>query len=226
MILALVAVAAFLIGRRSEGPPLADAPPPLAPQSHAPHSLAPPPLVRPPLATAPLTPAPAAPANAVPVAAPPVAIQTAPALARAQAEIPRSREPHSTAAQREPALHLRPEQVRAVRQIVRTARVQVDRSAAPRALGRPAYGPRAGPSGRVVQLGAYRSVAEAEASAQAFRYKYRGLLEPLPKAVLPFRLRNSNRMFYRVQFVTPSQVYSEVTCQRLRAAGKSCIVIY
>ena len=119
-------------------------------------------------------------------------------------------------------LHLRPGQVRAVRRIASSAHVRVHRHAVPRVT----YSPRVGLPGRVVQLGAYNSVRDAEAAAVKFRYKYRGLLEALPKAVLPFRLKGSRKMFYRVQFVTPSQAYAEVTCQRLRAAKKTCIVVY
>jgi len=197
VIVALVATAALLLGRKGEAPPV--------------------PKSAPPLATAPLVPArPAQPAIATP---PPQ--QTAPALARADAE-----SLHASAAPRAaPVLHLRPEQLRDVRRIARAARVRVHHNKVPKAV-RQAYSPRVGPPGLVVQLGAYRTVAEAEAAAQKFRYKYRGLLAPLHKAVLPFRPKNSRKFFYRVQFVTPSQAYAEVTCQRLRAAEKTCIVVY
>jgi len=120
-------------------------------------------------------------------------------------------------------LHLRSEQVRAIKRIAAAGRVTVHHGASPT---QPAYSPRIAASGRVVQLGAYRTVREAEAAAQLFRYKYRGLLESLPKAVLPFRPKGTRRMFYRVQFIVPSQAYAEVTCQRLRAAAKTCIVVY
>jgi len=197
LIMALVAAGAFFLGRKDEAPP---------------------PMKRvPPLATTPL--APARPALEDVSATAPQA--TAPALARADAESVRQ----GAAPRPAPVLHLRPEQVRAVRRIAQAARVEVHRNTLPEAL-RQAYSPRVGAPGLVVQLGAYRTVAEAEAAAQKFRYKYRGLLEPLPKAVMPFRPKDSRRMFYRVQFVTPSQAYAEVTCQRLRAAEKTCIVVY
>lgn len=200
IVVALVAAAGFLLGRRSEEPP---------------------PLATTPLATTPLAPARPAPAIAAPVVDPPLQTEVAPALARVEAE--RSR---SQIAQAPPVLQLRPEQLRAVRQIAEEAEVAGRRNQASRAAVRPAFSPRIAPPGRAVQLGAYRSVAEAEAAAQAFRYKYRGLLATLPKAVLPFRPKSGRRMFYRVQFVTPSQAYAEVTCQRLRAAAKTCLVIY
>ncbi|MEO6247823.1 MAG: SPOR domain-containing protein [Sphingomicrobium sp.] len=191
----LIAAGAFLLGRKSEVIPVA--------------------TVEAPLASTPL--APARPAAPLPLTSPAPATSP-PALARAEAATSRGRAA-------EPVLHLRAEQVRAVRSIARQAKIAVHRNSVPHAV-RQAYSPRIAAPGRVVQLGAYRSVAEAEDAAQRFRYKYRGLLAPLPKAVLPFRPKNARRMFYRVQFVTPSQAYAEVTCQRLRAAAKTCIVVY
>ena len=95
------------------------------------------------------------------------------------------------------------------------------------AAARPAvFTPRLAPPGRVVQLGAYGTMEQAEAAAVVFRFRYRGLLQSLPQAVIPFRPPGSAKLFYRVQFIVPSQAYAEVTCQRLRAAAKSCIVVY
>ena len=205
LILALVSAGAFVLGRGSDttsatAPPVAVSLPPAR------------------SVTAPI---------AAPVAAPsaePVG-KTPPALARA-AEEPRTanRVDRVVKLSAPPSggLHLSNDQIRAVRKIVREAQVNVHHGEAPRV----AFSPKAAPSGRVVQLGAYHSVREAEAAAQLFRYKYRGLLASLPKAVLPFRPKGARKMFYRVQFVTPSQAYSEVTCQRLRAAAKTCIVVY
>ncbi|MEO7786787.1 MAG: hypothetical protein ABIR77_03040 [Sphingomicrobium sp.] len=206
----LIALAGFLVGRRSDAPAL-----PPAPR-----------LTIPSVAASPLAPVGAAtPADSPRAAA--LERQTAPALARVEAQSSASRPAATpTATATAPALRLRPEQLRAVRQIVRAGRVDIHSSATPRVATQQAFSPSVGDSGRVVQLGAYRSVAEAESAAKAFRYKYRGLLEALPKAVLPFRPTHSSRIFYRVQFVTPSQAYAEVTCQRLRAAAKTCIVLY
>ena len=203
LILALASAGAFVLGRGSEQapprPPFAISLPPARP-------------------AAPLT-APVAAATPTPLTA-----TTPPALARAAQE---PRPAAKVVGVLEPAapsggLHLSTEQIRAVRKIVRDAQINVHRGEAVRV----AYSPKIAPPGRVVQLGAYHSASEAEAAAQLFRYKYRGLLEALPKAVLPFRPKGTRRMFYRVQFVTPSQAYAEVTCQRLRAAAKTCIVVY
>lgn len=203
LILALVSAGAFVLGRGSEQTP----PPPIA------------------------VPLPRAQPAITPEAttdAPTTVAKTPPALARA------TEEPRTvtkvvrvmTPAPANAGLHLTNEQIRAVRKIAREAQVNVHRGEATKVALRPAYSPKLAPSGRVVQLGAYHSVREAEAAAELFRYKYRGLLASLPKAVLPFRPNGARRKFYRVQFVTPSQAYSEVTCQRLRAAAKTCIVVY
>jgi hypothetical protein len=205
LILALVSAGAFVLGLGSDTS--SPTPPPVAVS---------------------LPPArPATPPIAVPVASPAVEPvgKTPPALARA-AEEPRaaSRAIRIIAVPARPngGLHLSNDQIRAVRKIVREAQVDIHRGETPPV----AFSPKVAPSGRVVQLGAYQSIREAEAAAQLFRYKYRGLLASLPKAVLPFRPKGARKMFYRVQFVTPSQAYSEVTCQRLRAAAKTCIVVY
>lgn len=130
------------------------------------------------------------------------------------------------------APHPIPSQVREMQRVVHLERDRVERErvrvAANARLKRalPRYAPTLAPPGRVVQLGAYASVDEAESAAQLFRYRYRGLLAQIPKAVTPYRPAGSPKMFYRVQFIAPSQAYAEVTCQRLRAAGKSCMVIY
>ena len=206
LILALVSAGAFVLGRGSE-----QAPTPVAVSLPPAQPVAPP--AAPVLATAPASAS---------------VGKTPPALARA-AEVP---PPVSKLVRVVPpaapntGLHLRTDQIRAVRKIVREAQVNVHRGEPARVAMRPAYSPKIAPSGRVVQLGAYHSVREAEAAARLFRYKYRGLLAPLPKAVLPFRPKGTRKMFYRVQFVTPSQAYAEVTCQRLRAAAKTCIVVY
>jgi hypothetical protein len=207
LILALVSAGAFVLGRGSGQTPL-----------------------RPPVAVS-LPSAQPAPQTA-PVAATtptPPAAKTPPALARAAEEPRPTTKVVRVIASARPSsgLHLSNEQIRAVRRIVKEAQVNVHRGDLPRvATAKSAYSPTVAQSGRVVQLGAYQSVHEAEAAAQLFRYKYRGLLEALPKAVLPFRPKATRKLFYRVQFITPSQAYSEVTCQRLRAAAKTCIVVY
>jgi hypothetical protein len=212
LILALVAAGAFVLGKGSD-PVTPATTPVVVPMPRAAPAALPPPLAPPAVAASGATP---------------------PALARVAGNEPAGTVPpavtrvvHVVDARPAEGLHLTDAQVVALRKIAREAEVNVHRNQQAKATPpRVAFAPRVGPSGRVVQLGAYNSARDAEAAAQLFRYKYRGLLATLPKAVLPFRPKGTRRMFYRVQFVTPSQAYSEVTCQRLRAAAKTCIVLY
>ncbi|MCA1653199.1 MAG: hypothetical protein ABR588_03250 [Sphingomicrobium sp.] len=194
--LGAVAVAAFLLDRAISPPPPAMIAPP-------------PPLVRPvPVVVAP----PIASAGAT-------ASATAPALSRAAREKSAAAAPHPM-----------PEQLRAAQQLADARRAEIRREEAAQAVAppppTPAFSPSLAPSGQVVQLGTYATAREAEAAAQRFRFRYRGLLDTLPKAVLPYRPAGGHKSYYRVQFVAPNQAYAEVTCQRLRAAHKTCIVIY
>ena len=142
---------------------------------------------------------------------------TAPALARADRE----------AATVDAAPHPMPEQIRAAQDIAERVRAnrKIVAPPPPPPPPPPAYTPSVGPPGTVIQLGSYATTAEAEAAAQLFRYRYRGLLAAIPKAVLPYRPRGTKKLFYRVQFIAPSQVYADVACERIRDAGKSCLVI-
>lgn len=212
LILTLVAAGAFVLGKGSDPVPPASAPVAVPMPRAAPVDLPPS----------------AAPPNApVPGATPPALARVAGNNDSGMAPPAVTRVIHVVEARPAGGLHLTDAQVAALRKIAREAEVNVHRNQQVTATSpRVAYAPRIGPSGRVVQLGAYNSARDAEAAAQLFRYKYRGLLATLPKAVLPFRPKGTRRMFYRVQFVTPSQAYAEVTCQRLRAAAKTCIVLY
>lgn len=84
-------------------------------------------------------------------------------------------------------------------------------------------------SGRVVQLGAFPSRAQAEASWRRVttRYPY---LATKPKMVNTVDVRamgggRPTRM-YRLQLGTSSQAQSVVICQQLERAGQSCVVVY
>ena len=100
------------------------------------------------------------------------------------------------------------------------------------AARRLAYGQRIGrqpfvaaPSlGRTVQLGSFPNVGQARWAARVFRYRYQGLLAQLPQRLMLVRLNGSQRSYYKVQFFPPNELYAKVTCQRIRRAGKGCIV--
>ena len=89
----------------------------------------------------------------------------------------------------------------------------------------PAYEPRAwqsGVPGRIIQVGAFRTAAQANAEWRRVYYRY-PLLRPLPPRVVRSRIRGQT--FYRLQLGTFSQAHSELLCQRLRAIGEGCIVL-
>lgn len=160
----------------------------------------------------------------------PAAPPLAPALRHGTGDAMGAAPALSRAAREEAAAapHPMPEQLRAARKIAETRRIEVAREQRelPPPPPTPALAPRLAPSGRVIQLGAYDSAREAEAAAQLFRYRYRGLLETLPKAVSPSKAAGSEKYYYRVQFIAPAQANAEIICQRLRVVKQRCIVIY
>lgn len=160
-----------------------------------------------------------------PSGAPPAPAKvTAPALSRF------AREEAAAAVDQAAPPAPRPAQLIAARRIADNRREELRREevaslAAERAKLRP-IAPRLAPPGRVVFLGTFATKQQGEAAAKRYRFRYRGLLATLPKAVTPFKPTGTAPIVYRVQFVVPNQAYAEITCQRLRAAGKSCTVIY
>lgn len=101
---------------------------------------------------------------------------------------------------------------------------QRQRARAP-AAATPAYEPRAwnsGVRGRIIQLGAYRTSAQAQAEWRRVYSRY-PLLRPLSPRVLKSRVRG--RTYYRLQLGTFSHAHSELLCQRLRTLGEGCMVL-
>lgn len=91
--------------------------------------------------------------------------------------------------------------------------------------GTPAYDARAwnsGVRGRIIQLGAFRTPAQANGEWNRVYYRY-PLLRPLPPRVVRTNIRGST--YYRLQLGTFSHAHSELLCQRLRAIGQGCIVL-
>ena len=102
----------------------------------------------------------------------------------------------------------------------------VAKAASARAPARSAtYDPSAwnsGVAGRIIQLGAFRTPAQAEGQWTRVYYRY-PLLRPLPPRVVRTDIRG--RTYYRLQLGTFSHAHSEMLCQRLRAIGEGCIVL-
>jgi hypothetical protein len=104
-------------------------------------------------------------------------------------------------------------------------RVKAKPSARPAARAPSPYDPRAwrsGIPGRIIQLGAYRTSAQAQSEWRRVYARY-PLLRPLSPRILKSRIRGST--YHRLQLGTFSQAHSELLCQRLRALGEGCTVL-
>jgi hypothetical protein len=155
--------------------------------------------------------------------------------------------PAPTAEVREPAppqVRIAPPPVRkiVVREIVRQVVTETPKQAQPAAgaatLAAPAaaktpsrpaqltpWPPRvvAGASGRLVEIGAFGSVAQAK---QGWRYMVQTFpaVAHLPAVVRPDR-NSKGKRFYRFRIGTTSQAHSEVLCQRMQKISLSCAVV-
>jgi SPOR domain len=80
-----------------------------------------------------------------------------------------------------------------------------------------------GAAGRLVQVGAFGSIAQAK---RGWRYMVRAYpaMAHLPAVVRPDR-NSKGRIFYRFRVGTTSQAHSEVLCQRMLHIGLSCAVV-
>ncbi|HEV2594001.1 MAG TPA: hypothetical protein VGU01_02230 [Sphingomicrobium sp.] len=81
----------------------------------------------------------------------------------------------------------------------------------------------AGASGRLVQIGAFGSVAQAK-RGWWFMVRAYPAMAHLPAVVRPTR-NSKGRVFYRFQVGTTSQAHSEVLCQRMGKIRFSCAVV-
>ena len=81
----------------------------------------------------------------------------------------------------------------------------------------------AGASGRLVEIGAFGSVAQTK---QGWRYMVRTYpaVAHLPAVVRPDR-NSKGKVFYRFRIGTTSQAHSEVLCQRMQKIDLSCAVV-
>ena len=106
------------------------------------------------------------------------------------------------------------------RSAARVPAVRRARRAAPVAYDQRAWN--SGVRGRIIQLGAFRTPAQANRQWNRVYYRY-PLLRPLPPRVVRTNIRG--RTYYRLQLGTFSHAHSELLCQRLRRIGEGCIVL-
>ena len=206
LVASTVAVMAFLAGRgsgpfapepRASAPPLEVAPAPVAP-------LAPEPL---PLPT---------PVPAIPVAPPPLA-ETAPAA-----------EPVRTASEpRTPAA--KPKRTAKARPSVKRSRgVTVHRNTSRARMTPPRYQwpvpSAAGPSGRVIQLGAYYDGRQTMAAWKRLRRAY-PYLATLPRKVTVVTPGPGRPRFYRLRIGAQSPAHARAICDNLHRVGRGCTIV-
>jgi hypothetical protein len=82
--------------------------------------------------------------------------------------------------------------------------------------------------GRIIQIGAYPTKAEADV-AWKYVVKKWPYLASKPKLVSPIEVSSTDgtaTRMYRLQLATTSQAQSAVICQRLESAKVSCVVVY
>jgi cell division septation protein DedD len=88
---------------------------------------------------------------------------------------------------------------------------------------RPAIGSGPQPTPRLVQLGAWRSQAEAEAGWDRARRKGGSALDGLANIIQPADLPGRGR-FYRLR-VVPGPAGARSLCETLRASGLDCLLV-
>ena len=213
-----VAVMAFLAGRST------------APVAAAPEIAAPiaPPIARPSVPPAAPTPAPP-PVAVAPIIRPvPAAAASAPVTAevRAAPARPRATQPRvkraATVRRSARKIAPRPSGVAVHRNIAR-ARAVPSAYIAPRRRANWPDRPFAGPRGRIIQLGAYYTPAQADAAwwrvARAYPY-----LSTLPRVVTRIGPSPGRPRYYRVRLAAGSNREARALCRHLHRIGRGCII--
>ncbi len=187
------------------------------------------------MAEAPVNPAPVAPppplAPPTPAAPPPVVDAPPPAKAETSA---------APAAKKVTAKKVRKPVRRAVRQRkirnagiesarLREVRAAQERASAPRPVARTNYRPwprmpSPGPAGQVIQLGAFKNPARANAAYRTRLARY-PVLASMPRVVVPVVTKPRGQVLYVLRLGTASRQQSRIVCRNLRISGDHCIVI-
>ena len=110
-------------------------------------------------------------------------------------------------------------QIRAVRA------AQEHRPTAPTVAYRPwPKMPSPGPAGQVIQLGAFKNPAGANAALRQRLARYPALGR-MPRVVVPVITRPRGQILYVLRLGTTSRQQSAIVCKNLRASGDHCLVI-
>ncbi len=84
--------------------------------------------------------------------------------------------------------------------------------------------PSPGPAGQVIQLGAFRHPAGANAAFRMRLARY-PMLGSMPRVVVPVITRPGGQILYVLRLGTTSRQQSATVCRNLRASGDHCLVI-
>lgn len=186
------------------------------------------------MAQAPVRPAPVAPA---PTVAPPAPVVAAPVVEAPppKAETSAARAPKKVAARKMKKPVRRAERQRKIRSAgiesarLREVRAAQERASAPRPVVRSNYRPwprmpSPGPAGQVIQLGAFRNPARANAAYRTRLARY-PVLASMPRVVVPVVTKPRGQVLYVLRLGTASRQQSRIVCRNLRISGDHCIVI-
>lgn len=92
----------------------------------------------------------------------------------------------------------------------------------PPPVAKPAPAPApSGAAGSVIQLGAYKNIAQAERAWAALASRF-GMLSSMTKMVVPYSANGSNG--YRLRAAAGSPQAAREACQAIQAGGESCFV--
>lgn len=109
---------------------------------------------------------------------------------------------------------------------LKAVRAAQERRPLPRPIGVRSWPrmPSPGPPGQVIQLGAFRTPARANAAYRIRLARY-PLLGRMPRVVVPVITRPRGQILYVLRLGTTSRQQSAVVCRNLRASGDHCLVI-
>ena len=176
------------------------------------------------LAIAPRSPAPVAPpAPTVPQlsaeVAPPVKAEPAPAVRKVAAASPKKAVKRAVRQRKIRSAGIESDRLKAVR--AAQERAAASRPVATRSWPRM---PSPGPAGQVIQLGAFKNSARANAAYRLRLARY-PMLGSMPRVVVPVVTKPRGQILYVLRLGTTSRQQSGIVCRNLRASGDHCLVI-
>lgn len=155
----------------------------------------------------------------------PVALAPRPAVRVAQAA-PHHSAGHSVRSRKIRSAGIESTQIRAVRAAQEQPPIVTPPTPSPpRVASRPwPKMPSPGPAGQVIQLGAFKNPARANAALRLRLARYPALGR-MPRVVVPVITRPRGQVLYVLRLGTTSRQQSAVVCRNLRASGDHCLVI-